>query len=366
MNREIFNQFECENCLKLSSSKSTKSKFCSVECSKEYKVKHGKKLGEDYVICKICNRATANVTGQHLKNHPSWTPEKYREEFPDSRVIAEKILEKIRKGSVKAGSRMREPEHRKRLREIFLGSNNPMHTSNSSEEKRRSISPFSPDFYLNKDKNLTLEEAQILAKKKLEKNKILSWTQKDYWIGKGYSEEESIKIISNKQSTFSLKKCIDKYGEDDGKVVWKKRQEKWAKSFKKMNYSKNSQKLFYHLHSILSDKFVDIYFATLNEKKEIVDSGKNHEYRLVLEDRVIMPDFFVLDLKKIIEFDGVYWHDYKRRNKRENEKRELEKDALLKKEGFQILRISELEWEKNPSETIKKCLEFLSSNEKNT
>jgi hypothetical protein len=358
--------FVCKNCNSSYLSNSMASKFCCDECRKEFKVKDGKEILKDYVICRICNRATANVTGIHLKNHPGWTAERYHLKFPNSQVIAERSLEKIREGSVKSGSRMREPEHRERLSKLFSGKNNPMHTLNTSVEKRKSVSPFSPEFYLSRNPNLTQNEAEKMAKEKIKQNKIVSWTKQEYWIKRGYTEDEAKNIIAEKQSTFSLEKCISKHGEIKGTEVWKKRQEKWTKNYKKSNYSKNSQKLFSSLYDIISVKYKDIYFATLNENKEIVDTGKNHEYRLSLKDRVVMPDFYVEETKKIIEFDGVYWHDYKRRNKRENEKREIERDESIINSGYQILRISELEWEKSPLETIKKCLDYLIEDEKNT
>jgi hypothetical protein len=354
-------EFSCKNCKNNYYTNSTVSQFCSGECRKEYKVKEGKELGIDYVICQICNRATANVTGAHMRNHKGWTPERYKLEFPNSQIIASNVLEKIREGSVKAGGRMREDYHRERLRKSFSGERNPMHKSNTTEEKRKSSSPFSPDFYLSRNPNLSLDEAKSMARKKLSENAVVSWVKEEYWMNKGFTKEESQKIISKKQSTFSLEKCIEKYGEIEGKKRWLDRQEKWIKNYRKTNYSKKSQELFSSIYPIIKNKYQNIYFATLDENKQIVDTGKNHEYRIRLKDRIIMPDFYVEDIKKIIEFDGIYWHDYKRRNKPENQKREEERDKSLIDSGYSILRINEKEWENDPVEVIKKCMEFINS-----
>jgi very-short-patch-repair endonuclease len=366
MKERVKKSFICRNCNSHYETNGMSSKFCCDECRKEFKVKDGKEISKDYVICQICSRATANVTGVHLRNHTDWTPERYHKEFPNCQTIAKTTLKKITAGSKKSGAMMREIEHRERLSRMFKGENNPMHKTKTSEEKRKSSSPFSPSFYLKKFPNISIEEAESMAKNKLSENVVISWVKEEYWMEKGFTQDEAKKIISEKQSTFSLEKCITKYGEIEGTEVWKKRQEKWAKNYKKNNYSKNSQKLFVSLYNVISVKYSGIYFATLNENKEIVDNGKNHEYRLSLIDRVIMPDFYVEETKKIIEFDGVYWHDYKRRNKRENEKREIEKDISIIDSGYQILRISELEWEKYPLETIKKCLDYLIEDEKKT
>jgi hypothetical protein len=352
-------EFCCKNCGETYLSNSMASQFCTIDCRKEFKVKDGKEPGKDYVVCKICNRATSNVTGVHLRNHPGWTAEKYKSQFLGELVIAANVLDRITEGSKKAGSKMREPEHRKRLSKMYSGENNPMHKSKTTEEKRKSISPFSPLFYIERYPNLSESEAIVMAKNKLSENSVISWVKEEYWIGKGYTQEEAKKIISEKQSTFSLEKCIEKYGEEAGKKRWGDRQEKWAKNYKKSNYSKKSQELFTSLYPIVKNKFKNIYFATLNENKEIVDSGKNHEFRLRLNNRIILPDFYIEDNNKIIEFDGIYWHDHVRRNKPENKKREDEKDRELINSGYSILRITEKEWEDFPGDTIKKCMDFI-------
>ena len=55
-------------------------------------------------------------------------------------------------------------------------------------------------------------------------------SQVGYWEKKGFTKEESISMVSKVQSTFSLNKCIEKYGEEKGKSVWDERQKKWQKS----------------------------------------------------------------------------------------------------------------------------------------
>lgn len=359
MKQRAKKNFNCNNCNKIYESNCMASKFCCDDCRKEFKVKDGKEIEKDYVICRICNRATANITGVHLRNHPGWTAERYRSEFPDSQVIALNVLEGIKTGSKKAGDLMKLDSYKENMRNKMTGELNPMHKSKTSDLERKRISPFSPEFYLKKNTNLTREKAEELARSKMMEKKIVSWTNKGYWESKGYSEEEAKEIVSKKQATFSMEKCIEKYGQEEGRKRWVERQKKWAKNYKKLNYSKKSQDLFREIYPDVSKKYNEIYFATLNESKIIKDDGKNNEYRLALNNRVIFPDFFVKDAKKIIEFDGIYWHDHKRRNKPENQKRENERDISILESGYSILRINELEWDKDPDSTIKKCLDFI-------
>lgn len=54
--------------------------------------------------------------------------------------------------------------------------------------------------------------------------------RKEFWLGRGYSDEEAELMVSKTQSTFSLEKCLQKYGEE-GLEVWNDRQNKWMKSY---------------------------------------------------------------------------------------------------------------------------------------
>lgn len=49
----------------------------------------------------------------------------------------------------------------------------------------------------------------------------------EYWINKGYSPEEAAERLHDRQSTFSLDKCVMKYGEVKGKKIFNERQTKW-------------------------------------------------------------------------------------------------------------------------------------------
>ena len=49
-----------------------------------------------------------------------------------------------------------------------------------------------------------------------------------YWVNKGYSEDEAKQKVSERQRTFTLEKCIEKYGEVEGVKRFEKRQEDFA------------------------------------------------------------------------------------------------------------------------------------------
>lgn len=56
--------------------------------------------------------------------------------------------------------------------------------------------------------------------------------RKEYYLNKGFTEEEARAAISKRQATFSLKKCIEKHGEVEGLRLWEDRQQRWQATLK--------------------------------------------------------------------------------------------------------------------------------------
>ena len=70
----------------------------------------------------------------------------------------------------------------------------------------------------------------------------------EFWTNKGLSEEDANILLSERQSTFSLEKCIEKHGNEKGLFVFNERQKNWQetlnsksdKEIKLINSSKSS------------------------------------------------------------------------------------------------------------------------------
>ena len=80
---------------------------------------------DEYIVCRICKLRVRRLTNIHTKVHGIDT-NKYKEMFPDAPLIC-KELSQI-------------------FRDNRTGKNNPNHKSNTTEEERKSRSPFSKDF----------------------------------------------------------------------------------------------------------------------------------------------------------------------------------------------------------------------------
>ena len=236
----------------------------------------------------------------------------------------------------------------------------------SEEEIKNScLAPSNIEFWIKKgyseeDAKVVISKNQSSAAKNVDCEKRLLPSNIEYWVEKGFNYAQSKKLVSEKQRTFSLEICIEKYGEENGLKRFNERQIKWLTNYKKSNFSKISQKLFWGiLETEPKIKNKNIRFATY-DNGVMDNSGKNNEHRLLLMNGVILPDFIDLDLKKIIEFDGTYYH----RNTPENSLREDKRDKMILESGYQILHVSEYDYKHNKQEIINKCINFLKTNEK--
>jgi len=201
----------------------------------------------------------------------------------------------------------------------------------------------------------------------------------EYWTDQGYSDEEAKELLKKRQSTFSKKICIEKYGEEQGLKWWQERQDKWQSTLnskpqdeidrinkKKVPltvgtqpYSKISQELFWSIYDHIKHDFKEIYFATMKNGVDVHD-GSFNEYRIRRADgRVAFLDFYIRDNNKVIEFDGDYWHS-ERRGNIEND-RIREEMILLKNPELDILHIKECDYNANKDGVINKCVDFLKS-----
>jgi len=171
------------------------------------------------------------------------------------------------------------------------------------------LTPTNIKFWMNKgfsekDAKQKVIDNQKNAVKFVDFDKRLLPSNFEYWVKKGFSEEEAKKKVSENQITFSLEKCIKKYGEEQGKIRFTERQKKWMDSLNnngnmKIGYSKISQELFYKL----------LYYYNVVDRDKIFFGSHNKEYKLKKEGGGLwVYDFTDLLNKKIIEYNGDDYH----------------------------------------------------------
>lgn len=228
-------------------------------------------------------------------------------------------------------------------------------TKNPAYQHGGKFSPFS-EKYIHGTENVDATKQKAKDnKQKLNKDT----TKLSYWLEKTNGDvEEAKKLLTQRQSTFSLDKCIEKYDKEKGREIWLNRQERWHKNYKKSNFSKVSQELFWQIFECL-DNSSDIFFAELDGNKEKDLSGVNHELVLRLNESIIKPDFIDVEKRKIIEFDGEYWHKVKNKDYSFEDTRDAKKEKMILDGGYLLFRIGEKEYKNDKKGTVEKCLTFL-------
>ncbi len=348
----------CNNKFKTTSNR---SQYCSKECrSHFYFLKNQERLkqgieGIDYVIDNWNGFVTPRIYGKWMKAmHPGKTTQDYLNDFPNAILTCEKDKFATSKNS---GLHMKDPKYKKMASEAIKGKQNPNHKSKVSEDVRKSRSPFSKKF--NRYKS---SEDRDKFLKSINWDLRITNTQLEWWLNKGYSLEESKERLKERQSTFTLEKCIYKHGEKDGTKIFNERQTKRKKSlqenFKREGDGRSPSSKF--ANTIIKELCNHLGIEIPSKEKWIKDKKTGNAYSY---------DFTYG--KKIIEFNGDYWHcnpyiykkEYLNKNKgltaNEIWNYDLEKLKTAKKYSYQVLVIWESEWRENPDETLKKCIQFL-------
>ena len=300
----------------------------------EYKIRHGLQktpeelLAEGAVQCGICGMVAHQLT-KHITHIHNISCEDYKKKYGN----------------------FQSEQYVQGLSERVKGDKNPAYQHGGK------YSPFSSKF-IHADK-IVQEDLRRRQAESLKTNGNASTTMA-YWIKRGYSEDEAKEKLKERQTTFTLEKCIEKYGEEAGRQRWLDRQQRWQESLQKVTdncFSKVSQELFWKVYEKLENKN-SVYFAELSEDKTLDDSGRNNEYLLRLSDRVVLPDFYDESTKRIIEFDGTYWHGEHciRQTNKDNDK---QRDKSLIQDGYKVLHIKEEEYMRNPDQVVDRCLSFL-------
>jgi len=307
----------------------------------------------------------SRIYGKHLlKYHIGRTTGDYRTEFPGALVCSTKDKASTSKSS---GLHMRQEKYKKIASDAIRGENNPNHKSKTDAVARKTISPYSIEFYRKRYPDLPEDELEHMRIEKMNSaiaNRVLP-SQPLYWLSRGFTEDETKLKIAAHQRTFTKQKLILKYGEMEGLRKWTERQEKWKDKI----YNKN--RCISHGTSIASlDLFESIVmkigtghtFLYDKDEKFIHDGDRPYKY-----------DFTFVEKKKIIEFNGTYWHcdprkynsDYYHSVKKMTAQQIWDFDkykiALAEKYGYSVLTVWENEFDTDPLDTLKKCLDYLNA-----
>lgn len=211
----------CRLCLIDISHRHHRASFCGITCTKSYGllevhrknvIKSHKKyptLGPDNIECKICSFRGADLK-EHIKHVHNINVDEYKKKYSVERTICENLREKF--------------SLQKR------GANNPGYQHGGK------LSPFSKNFVSynelsEKEKTDTISALGKQGQINRKDNNNCPFNI-EYYLKRNFTLEESIILLNKKQfqNTFSLQKCIEKYGKEEGIKRFEARQIKWQKS----------------------------------------------------------------------------------------------------------------------------------------
>lgn len=182
-----------------------------------------------------------------------------------------------------------------------------------------------------------------------------------YWIKKCYSEDQAKALVSQRQTTNSIESIMKREKCSEAQAIEKRKNitKKWLDSFPKQNYSNISQELFWSIYESIKNNYKEIHFATILNGDKISD-GTNHEYKVKTNKTIRSLDFYVKDVNRVIEFNGSYWHSKNSKDVNYSPERDIKRnDEVTKILNCDLLVINELDYCKNKTQIIEKCINFI-------
>lgn len=192
------------------------------------------------------------------------------------------------------------------------------------------IRGYSLEYALKKVSDIQSNNAKKYAEKYTkEERKKFTTTCIEYYLEQGMSLEDAQEAVSNRQRTFSLQKCVDRYGKEKGYDIWKNRQYRWQETMKnksteelKLIYSKKGITLENQIAKYGVDEGTNRYEAwAVDYRRRLVRNGfpgyslesldwfASFIPKDILNDAKIGTDeFFIYDNNKI------YFYDFKYKN----------------------------------------------------
>ena len=166
----------------------------------------------DMVECKICGLRAHNLNS-HISSIHKINVVEYKKIHNDAPLQSKKYTEA-------ASERIR-------------GKKNP------AWQHGGKYSPYSEKFikYTDGSVEYSIEDIYEKIRNAKKDNPQNDTTKIEYYLKQGLSHDEAVEALATRQTTFSKKVCIEKYGKKEGLKRWKERQEKWQGTLTKKSKS---------------------------------------------------------------------------------------------------------------------------------
>lgn len=270
-------------------------------------------------------------------------------------------------------------------RKFWLSRVNPAtginYTNEEADFERNSRRPIRKEYWIQK--GYSEEESQQLAVDAKTSNnklgaksaattnirKVTSKRCVEYYIARGYLEEEAKKLVSEGQKYFSKDLCIKNYGEENGLKIWQDRQTRWQST---LNAKSEKEKL--RINKLKLFKGGSISKGELQLFDELVKHGIDcRKQHAILKNSTQYYVYDIIYKNKIIEYNGDYWHASPKKYKETdiikfpnksipvNEIwiKDKEKIKFAESQGYKVLVVWESNFRLNKEKVIKECIQFL-------
>lgn len=201
-------------------------------------------------------------------------------------------------------------------------------------------------------------------------------TRVSYWLARGFNLDESIQKVKERQSTFSLQRCIEELGEIEGTKRWNDRQQLWMYNlYSKMTQAEiddlNHRKTF-AIRNGWSKIALSLFDELTHPFAVYATHTSPEEYMIESKDgtRVVSVDYILGN--HVIEFYGDAYHanpklynaldiptPLRNQTAQETWNKDVVKQDIIKEAGYQLLIVWEHDYKWNKDETIQRCRDFL-------
>ncbi len=211
----------------------------------------------------------------------------------------------------------------------------------------------------------------IKQKKAIDPTFCLLPNQTEYWIKKGFNSAEAQIKVSERQRTFSRKKCIEKNGSVMGLEQFNSRQQKWQQTLINLPLEKRIDILRKKTKPSSRYKLDEKFSAELEALLGRTLNYGDKQEALIVDDHIFLADCFDTTTRKVIEIFGDYYHFnpkkysgdfFDKRLKMTAEDKWAEDERrinLINSKYNGVLIIWEDEIRENKAECLMRCLKFL-------
>ncbi len=364
---ETTKMVNCAYCNKVFRCSRKNAKFCNMKCTRDWGNKQvqdirreeNNKLYQDIVdipTCVICGWKSRSLQS-HLKTH-KLTVNHYRTQYG------------VTNAQIFHSSYTNEKSER------MIGENNP------GFNHQGTMSSFSKQYKqyaeLTEEEKQAAIDAQIIKANETKSASAGYNTRSNFYeVRHNMSAEEAKDAVRERQTTFSLAKCIAKFGEEIGTQVWETRQINWRAALDSLPDDVKRDIERRKALNLRNGNGFSTISQQLFESLNVPDAlyGKNEVVVVTNQLRVCRLDYMLGS--KVIEFNGDYWHANplvekyaednaviklpggKQKTAGDIRQNDADRQQELEEIGYEILVIWESDYRRNKQQVIAKCLEFL-------